>query len=87
MVPWYKQLTACEVESFELSDYEQLTAVLLEGQVAEPLEDHGHLLGASVERKRRGRCVTVVYVWIVNRGHYNIFIYTGSLKKLPYQRS
>ena len=30
----------------KLSDDEQLTAVLLEGQVAEPLEHLGHLLGA-----------------------------------------
>ena len=42
----------------ELGDYEQLAAVLLEGQVAEPLEDHRHVLGASVGRKRRGKCVT-----------------------------
>lgn len=36
----------------ELGDYEQLAAVLLEGEVAEPLEDHRHLLGAPVERER-----------------------------------
>lgn len=57
--PMEKQLTACEVESLELSDYEQLTAVLLEGQVAKPLEDLWHLLGASVGKKsRRGSCET-----------------------------
>lgn len=37
---------ACEVESMELSDDEKLTAVLLESQVAEPLENHRHLLCA-----------------------------------------
>lgn len=63
-----KKLTACEVESVELGDYEQLTAVLLEGKVAEPLEDHWHLLGASVERKREVRCVTG------SSGHYSTII-------------
>lgn len=48
------KLTACEAESLELGDYEQLAAVLLEGQVAEPLEDLRHLLGAPVVEKRRG---------------------------------
>lgn len=33
----------------ELGDYEQLTAVLLESQVAKPLEDLRHLLGVSEE--------------------------------------
>lgn len=49
-----KRLTACEVESVELSDYEQLTAVLLEGQVAEPLEDHRHLEGAPFGGRGEG---------------------------------
>lgn len=42
-------LTASEVETVELVDDEQLTAVLLEGEVAEPLEHHRHLLGAPTE--------------------------------------
>lgn len=42
----------------ELRNYEKLTAVLLEGQVAEPLEDLWHLLGASVKKNRVGRGVT-----------------------------
>lgn len=33
----------------ELCDNEKLTAVFLEGQVAEPLEDLWHLLGAPVK--------------------------------------
>lgn len=33
----------------ELVDDEQLAAVLLEGQVAQPLEDLGHLQGAPVQ--------------------------------------
>ncbi len=52
-----KELTAGEVKLVELSDYKQLTAVLLKGQVAQPLEDLWHLLVASVKR-RRGRCAT-----------------------------
>lgn len=36
-------LTAVELQSVELGDDEELAAVLLEGQVAEPLEDLGHL--------------------------------------------
>lgn len=48
-----KRLTACEVESLELSDYEQLAAILLEGQVTKPLEDHWHLLGTSVEKEQK----------------------------------
>lgn len=51
------QLTACEVESMELSDNEQLAAVLLKRQVAEPLEDRWHVLGAPVERNRRNEGV------------------------------
>lgn len=48
-----KRLTACEVESLELDDYEQLAAILLEGQVAKPLEDLWHLLGTSVEKEQK----------------------------------
>lgn len=36
----------------ELCDDEKLTAVFLEGQVAEPLEDLWHLLGAPVKANR-----------------------------------
>lgn len=39
--------TAREVQPFKLGDDEQLAAVLLEGQIAEPLEDLRHLLGVS----------------------------------------
>lgn len=39
--------TAGEVQSLKLGDDQQLAAVLLEGQVAEPLEDLWHLLGVS----------------------------------------
>lgn len=39
----------------KLRDYEQLTAVLLESQVTEPLKDLWHLLGAPVAKKRRGK--------------------------------
>lgn len=52
-VSWGKQLTACELEIMELSDYEKLTTVFLKGQVTEPLEDQWHLLCASVVRKRK----------------------------------
>lgn len=42
-------LTAEELQSVELGDDEELAAVLLEGQVAEPLEDLGHLQRAPVQ--------------------------------------
>lgn len=45
--------TAGEVQSLKLGDDEQLAAVLLEGQVAEPLENRRHLLGVSGERSTR----------------------------------
>lgn len=41
----------------ELGDDEQLAAVLLKRQVAEPLEDRWHVLGASVERNQRKKGV------------------------------
>lgn len=50
--PWQRYGNiACEVQLVEFSDNEQLTAVLLEGQVAEPLEDLGHLRVASEEAR------------------------------------
>lgn len=49
-----RKRTAGEVQSFKLCDDEQLAAVLLEGQVAEPLEDLWHLLGVS-DRKTKTR--------------------------------
>lgn len=42
-------LTAGELQSVELGDDEELAAVLLEGQVAEPLKDLGHLQRAPVQ--------------------------------------
>lgn len=47
-------LTAEELQSVELVDDEELAAVLLEGQVAEPLEDLGHLQRAPVQENHRG---------------------------------
>lgn len=49
------KLTAGEGESVELGDDEQLAAVLLEGQVTEPLEELGHLLGAPVQTQGHQR--------------------------------
>lgn len=61
----------------ELRDYEQLTAVLLEGQVAEPLEDHRHLLGVPVERKRSKRCVASSALSVLKpKFHCNTFTHT-----------
>lgn len=47
--------TAGEVQALKLGDDEQLAAVLLEGQVAEPLEDLRHLLGAPAGRRSTRR--------------------------------
>lgn len=44
----------------ELCDDEKLTAVFLERQVAEPLEDLRHLLGAPVKASRDHLLYTMV---------------------------
>lgn len=65
MLLWQKQLTACELKIVELGDNEQLTAVFLEGQVTEPLKYYGHLLSASVDKRRRGTSGTLAVLTIV----------------------
>lgn len=55
---YLKKRTAGEVQSFKLCDDEQLAAVLLEGQVAEPLEDLWHLLGVSGRETKTRRCIS-----------------------------
>ena len=49
----------------KLCDDEKFTAVLLEGQVAEPLEHLWHLLGASAGSDEQ--CVVILAVALVTR--------------------
>lgn len=53
----FRKPTAGEVQSLELGDDEQLATVLLEGQVAEPLEDLRHLLSVSGGKTTTRSCV------------------------------
>lgn len=51
-----KKLTAGEILTIKLSDYEQFTAVFLESQVAKPLKNLWHLLRAPMKASNNSWC-------------------------------